>query len=83
MVPGALLVETARRLNAVASLPFRLSPYRDRVVTSETEPAVMLGDELLQITPPAMSFSFSHWGPTSLRPRSTDQTMQLPSEVRC
>lgn len=32
VVPDSLLPETARRLDAVASLAFPLSPYRDRVV---------------------------------------------------
>jgi hypothetical protein len=104
-----LLSETARRLDVLASLPFSLSPYRDRVVAARgTESATltagrreiiahatgrrtsrdlafvlgrslypvtveisrMLGDGLLEIAPPATSFSFSHWGLTSLRPRS-------------
>ncbi|MFJ5992736.1 hypothetical protein [Lentzea sp. NPDC092896] len=30
----------------------------------------MLGEELLQIAPPATAFSFSHWGLPSLRPRA-------------
>ena len=35
----------------------------------------MLGEELLEIAPPATAFSFSHWGLPSLRPRAeTGQT---------
>jgi hypothetical protein len=37
--------------------------------TVTDEIARMLGDGLLEIAPPAMSFSFSHWGLTSLHPR--------------
>jgi hypothetical protein len=108
VAPDLLLTETARRLDAVASLPFPLSPYRDRVMADcETEPAGltrerreiivqatgrrnardiafalgrglypvtveisrMLGDGLLKIAPPAISFGFTHWGLTSVRPR--------------
>lgn len=109
VAPDLLLSETARRLDALASLPSSLSPYRDRVVAScGTEPAGltaerraiishasgrrtardiafvlgrglypvtidaarMLGDGLLEIASPAVSFRFSRWGPASLRPRS-------------
>jgi hypothetical protein len=114
-------------LDVIASLPFSLSPYRDRVVAAcEADPATltaeqrqiiahatgrrtardvafalgrglypvtveicrMLGDDLLKIAPPAVSFDFSHWGLTSLRPRaevgkpaghSADQANPLPS----
>ncbi|MEV6240671.1 hypothetical protein [Lentzea sp. NPDC051838] len=104
-----LMSETARRLDALASLPIALSPYRDRVIavdgaeqgcsTAErreivahatgrrtardmafalgrglypvtVEIALMLGDGLLEIAPPATSFSFSRWGPAALRPRN-------------
>ncbi len=109
VAPDLLLSETARRLGVLASLPFPLSPYRDRVVAARgTESATltaerreiiahatgrrtardlafalgrglypvtveisrMLGGGLLEIAPPATSFSFSHWGLTSLRPRT-------------
>ncbi|MDX8029905.1 hypothetical protein SK803_06755 [Lentzea sp. BCCO 10_0856] len=122
-----LLSETARRLDAIASLAVTLSPYRDRVVAAgRTESAVvtaeqreiiahatgrrtardmafalgrslypvtveisrMLGDGLLEIAPPATSSSCSHWGLTSLRPRTpatqtvsreADQASSLPT----
>ncbi|WP_189252298.1 MarR family transcriptional regulator [Lentzea flava] len=113
VAPDVLLVETASRLDALASLPFPLSPYRDRVVAVHgAEPATaeqreivehatgrrnardiafalglglhsvtveisrMLADGLLEIAPPTTSFSFSHWGLTSLHPRA-------PREVEC
>ncbi|WP_086663496.1 hypothetical protein [Lentzea kentuckyensis] len=108
VVPELLLTETARRLDAIASLAFPLSPYRDRVVPARgvesgaltatrreifecatgrrsardiafavgrglypvtVEVSRMLGEELLEIAPPETSFSFSHWGLGSLRPR--------------
>ncbi|GAB2826238.1 hypothetical protein GCM10027200_27180 [Lentzea nigeriaca] len=111
--PDLLLAETTHRLDALATLPFPLSPYRDRVVAvCGTEPATveqrqiielatgrrnardiafalgrglhavtveisrMLGDGLLEIAEPTTSFSFSHWGLTSLHPRA-------PREVEC
>jgi hypothetical protein len=50
----------------------------------------MLGDGLLEISPPAVSFSFSHWGLASLRPRvAAERTVgrgadqARPSEVEC
>jgi hypothetical protein len=109
VAPDLLLSETGRRLDAVASLPFPLLPYRDRVVAAcETESAIltaeqreiiahatgrrnardmafalgrslypvtveisrMIGDGLLEIAPPATSFSCSHGELTSLRPRA-------------
>lgn len=45
------------------------------------EIARMLDDGLLEIAPPAMSFSFSHWGLAALRPR--EEAGQHPSEVEC
>lgn len=129
VAPDFLLSETARRLDVLASLPFSLSIYRDRVVAAcGTESATltaerreiiahatgrrtardlafalgrslypvtieisrMLGDGLLEIASPATSFSFSHWGLTSLRPRAaatrtagrgSDQASSLPT--RC
>lgn len=127
IAPDLLLSETASRLDAVASLTFPLSPYRDRVMdTCTTEPGTltaerrgiiahatgrrnardiafaldrnlypvtveisrMLGDGLLEIATPETSFSCSHWGLTSLRPRaatgqspgrSADQASSLPT----
>ena len=107
VAPAPLLAETAGRLDAVASLPVPLSPYRDRVVPGRATTSMsgerreivahatgrrtardiafatgrslhsvtveisrMLGEELLEIAPPATAFSFSHWGLPSLRPRA-------------
>jgi hypothetical protein len=43
VAPDLLLAETARRLDALASLPFPLSPYRERVVPAYgTEPPLLL-----------------------------------------
>lgn len=120
VTPELLLSETARRLDEFASLPFSLSPYRDRVMAAggpepdgltgqqreiianatgrrsardiafvlgrslhavTVDVAGMLGDGLLEIAPPALSFSFSQWGPSSLRPR--EEAGQRPSEVEC
>lgn len=38
--PDLLLSETARRLDVIASLPFPVSPYRDRVVVASEEVSV-------------------------------------------
>lgn len=46
VTPDLLLSETARRLDAVASLPFPLSPYRDRVVAAGgTESATLTAEQ--------------------------------------
>lgn len=130
IAPDLLLPETARRLDVLASLPFPLSPYRDRVVaasrtgsatlTAEREEIIghatgrrtardmafalgrslypvtveisrMLEDGLLEIAPPATSFSGSPGGLVPLRPRTApaqtvghraDQVVPLPTRRR-
>ncbi len=117
MPPDLLLSETLRRLDALASMPFPLSPYRERVVPGRgtdspaatearrkiiehatgrrtardiafvvgrsvypttVEISRMLTEGLLEIAPPAISFSSSHWGLTSLRPRAAAERTATP-----
>lgn len=76
LVPGRRTPSSEERREIVAHATGRRSARDIAFATGRSlhpvtaEISRMLGEELLDIAPPATAFSFSHWGLPSLRPRA-------------
>lgn len=76
LVPGRGTPSSEERQEIVAHATGRRSARDIAFATGRSlhpvavEISRMLGEELLEIAPPATAFSFSHWGLPSLRPRA-------------